>query len=255
VDPGGVADSGDEASGYFAIQIENIGSANITHVWFNASYPTTDPFGTGNPSLVDAGNFVVLSRNESATDFWFINAVEYNATEALVYIKDFAGSMPPASASYTYGRFHNASNEYFWMIDDATTCHNTGTIMRIGNVSHSKTQTGTTDFQNGAYTEITLTALPDNSFGYADITGGPLSGLCVAVSSNCQRVFFSRWNADEPFHLCSNVNYAFDYNETGAEEALVPGDSFAMGIKAYVPFGIPAGSSTGTITAIVNDAA
>jgi hypothetical protein len=249
VNPGSVADSAKEANGYSAIQIENIGSANITHVWFNATYPTSRPFGTGNPSAQNAGNFVVLSKNMTSTAYWGINQLEYNETTTLYYVKDRAGNMPPNGANYKYGRFHNASGEYFWMIDAVTNCHTTGTHIYIGNISHTKTQTGTTNFQTGAFKTVTLTNIGDNSYGYADITGGPLSGLCVAVSSNCNRVFFSKWNADEPFHLCTNVNYAWD---SATDGNLVPGDSFAMGIKANIPYGIAAGSSTGRITAIVN---
>jgi len=249
VDPGSVAGSTKEANGYSAIQIENIGSTNITHVWFNATYPTSRPFGTGNPRAQNAGNFVVLSRRATNTSYWGINQLEYNETNALYYIKDVAGAMPPNNAAYRYGRFHNASGEYFWMIDAVTNCHTTGTLIYIGKVAHTKTVTGSTNFNVGAnYDSFALTNLGDNSFGYADINAGPLKGLCVAVSSNCSRVFFSKWNADKPFHKCANAIYAW----TTTDGKLVPGNSFAMGIKANIPYGVVAGSSTGRITAIVN---
>jgi len=251
VDPGGVGDNNTEANNYYAIQIENIGSKNITHVWFNASYPTSNPFGTGTNSA-DAGNFVVLSKNTSSNEFWFINRVEYNTTTELVYLRDPDGNMPPNASKYIYGRYHNASNEYFWMIDKVTNCNESATIY-IGNTSHSKTQTGTTDFKDGDVESFSLFTY--KNYGYADIDTGPLNGLCVAVTHDCTRVFFSKWNADAPFHLCSNVNYAYDYNETGTPTPLVPGDSFAMNIKVHVPFGIYEGSTTGTITAIVNSVA
>ncbi len=253
VDPGGVGDNTTELNGYYAIQIENIGSQNITHVWFNASYPTSNPFGSGSNAYVNAGNFVVLSKNTSSDEFWFINIVEYNTTAELVYVKDPQGNMPPNANKYVYGRYHNSSNEYFWMIDNNTVCNVSGTTMYIGNVSHSKTQTGTTNFNSTTDVEsFTLTNY--EGWGYADITDGPLNGLCVAVKSDCTQVFFSKWNADAPFHLCSNVNYAYDYNETGTPTYLVPGDSFAMKIKVYVPFGIYEGQAqAGTIWAIVNN--
>jgi hypothetical protein len=248
VNPGSVADSTKEASGYSAIQIENIGSANITHVWFNATYPASRPFGTGNPSIQNAGNFVVLSRRSTNTSYWAINLLEYNETQVLYYIKDVAGNMPPNNSAYRYGRFHNASGEYFWMINKVSACH-TGATIYIGKVAHTKTVTGSTNFNVPAnYDSFALTNIGDATFGYADITSGPLAGLCVAVSSDCNRVFFSKWNADKPFHKCANVNYAW----TTTDGKLVPGNSFAMGIKAYIPYGTTAGSSTGRITAIVN---
>jgi len=246
IDPGGVGDNDSEQNKYFAIQIENIGSQNITHVWFNASYPGYNPFGTGNNSA-DAGNFVVLSKNTSSDKFWFINRVEYNTTAELVYLRDPDGNMPPNASHYIYGRYHNASNEYFWMIDKTTNCNDSATIY-IGNTSHSKTQTGTTDFSGADIWTGPLNTYVN--YGYDDIDGGPLNGLCVAVDSTCTRVFFSKWNADAPFHLCSNSNYAWNSTSDGN---LVPGDSFAMNIKVYVPYGIYEGSTTGEIWAIVNN--
>jgi hypothetical protein len=247
VNPGSVADSTKEANGYSAIQIENIGSTNITHVWFNATYPASRPFGTGTSSAQNAGNFVVLSKRATNNSYWGINQLEYNETTALYYIKDVAGAMPPNSAAYRYGRFHNASGEYFWMINKVAAC-NTGATIYIGKVAHTKTTTGSTNFNVAAnYNAFALA--DDTTFGFADITAGPLAGLCVAVSADCNRVFFSKWNADKPFHRCSNVNYAWN---SATDGKLVPGNSFAMGIKANVPYGIAAGSSAGTITAIVN---
>jgi len=250
VDPGDIGDNNTEANNYYAIQIENIGSKNITHVWFNASYPTSNPFGTGTNSA-DAGNFVVLSKNTSSNEFWFINRVEYNTTEELVYLRDPDGNMPPNASHYIYGRYHNASNEYFWMIDKVTNCNESATIY-IGDNHHSKTQTGSTDFTNASGDIDSFSLSTYENYGYADINTGPLNGLCVAVTHDCTRVFFSKWNADAPFHLCSNVNYAWDSTVDGQ---LVPGDSFAMNIKVYVPFGIYEGSTSGTITAIVNGVA
>jgi hypothetical protein len=246
--PGTVADYTTEANGYPAIQIENIGSTNITHVWFNATYPASRPYGTGSTSVQNAGNYIVLSKNMTTTRYWGINQLEYNETTTLYYIKDMAGNMPP-SATHTYGRYHNASGEYFWMISKSSACADGTAVLRIGNVSHSKTQTGTTNFQTGAFTSWTLADIGDASYGYVDITAGPLAGLCVAVSSDCRRVFFSKWNADEPFQRCANVGYAWD---SAVDGRLVPGDSFAMGIKANIPYGVAAGATTGKIWAIVN---
>jgi hypothetical protein len=249
VDPGSVGDSNDEANGYYAIQIENIGSQNITHVWFNATYPTNNPFGVGSNAETDAGNYVVLSKNTSSDEFWFINRVEYNTTAELVYLKDPDGNMPPNASKYIYGRYRNASNEYFWMIDANSNCNASGTAIYIGNTSHSKTLTGTTDFTSGDKWTGSMSTY--ENYGYDDIDGGPLNGLCVAVDSTCTRVFFSRWNADAPFHKCTNVNYAWD---SAVDGQLVPGDSFAMKIQVYVPFGIYEGqSNAGKIFAIVNN--
>jgi len=252
VDPGGVGDNDTEILGpnYFAIQIENIGSHNITHVWFNATYPSASPFARGNAAYTDAGNYVVLSSNTSsnkppANGFWFINRVEYNETRELVYLRDPDGNMPPDSSTYTYGRFRNASNEYFWMLNNVSPNCNASTYIRIGNESHTRTQTGTTNFQTGNFSEIALSSYGGWAVGH--ISSGPLSGYEVAVNATCA-VFFSHWNRDFPFDSPgTEAVYAYS-------GILTPGDSFAMAIKVYVPYGIYEGQSgQGTIWAIVND--
>ena len=43
-------------------QIENIGSTNLTHIWFNVTQPTSNPYGTGSNGSYDAANFVWISR-------------------------------------------------------------------------------------------------------------------------------------------------------------------------------------------------
>ena len=251
VDPGGVGDNDTELNKFFALQIENIGSENITHVWFNATYPTSSPFGVGSAANTDSGNYIVLS-NSTTESYKFINRVEYNATTTLVYLTDPEGALPPDNTRFVYGRIHNSSNEYFWMINKSATgfCNGTATLY-IGNTSHHKTQTGTANFQTGDVESFTLTIHPDDQdWGYTDITTGPFNGYCAAVTSDCSRLFLSRWNADLPFNLCGNSGYAWD---SAANGDLTPGESFYMKIKAYVPYGIYEGASgTGKITAIVN---
>ncbi|RLI91561.1 MAG: hypothetical protein DRO95_04110 [Candidatus Altiarchaeales archaeon] len=243
-----------ESSGnYWAIQIENIGSVNISKVWFNATYPTARPFGVGSNANTDAGNYVVLAKNTTTNEYWFINRVEYNETTTLYYIRDVDGNMPPNTSKYTYGRFRNGSNEYFWMIDKVSACNETpAPTFYIGSTAHSKTSTGSTDFTNSSGDIIAVSmSINNNQWAYADITTGPLSGLCVAIDSTCTRFFFSKWNADYPFNLCSNVDYAWYEPVDGP---LVPGDSFAMKIGVLVPYGIYEGpSNSGRIYAIVSD--
>ncbi|RLI92520.1 MAG: hypothetical protein DRO95_02040 [Candidatus Altiarchaeales archaeon] len=271
VEPGGVGDNSSEQEGpnYFAIQIENIGSHNITHVWLNATYPTDSPFAVGSAANTDAGNYVVISNDTStnnppASGFYFINRAEYNETRELVYLRDPAGNMPPDSSTYTYGRFRNNSREYFWFINAVAPRCNDSTYIRIGNEAHTRTSTGTTNFQTGGpgnWTEFSLTHYTCNGINWAvgNITSGPLAsgtlgGYAVAVTNISDRcvVFFSKWNRDCPFDFPgTNAVYA---NEVAGRTPLVPGDSFALAIKVYVPYGIYEGpSNQGRIYIIVND--
>lgn len=249
VAPGGEGNRSHEVHNFYAIQIENIGSRNISYVWFNASFPSSSPFGVGGTTNTNSGNYIALSPNESSDEFWFVNRVEFNATRSLVYLTDPDGNMPPDASKFLYGRFHNTSNEYFWMTDNASACNHSSYI-RIGNTAHTKEATGSVEFDNPAeYTQFNLTSW--ENYAYGDINSGPLGGYCAAVKSD-GKVFFSRWNKDAPFHLCNNNEYA--WNSTARGENLVPGDSFAMKIKAFVPYGIYEGSSNpGTLTVIVNE--
>ena len=269
VPPGGVGDNDTEILGanYFALQIENIGSRNISKVWFNATYPSASPFARGNTSYTDAGNYVVLSNDTStnqpsAKDFWFINRVEYNETRELVYMRDPDGNLPPNSSKFTYGRFRNASTEYFWMIDKTKGhCNETDAQLWIGSDAHTQEQTGTTNFYDpavgGNFTVTQLDTYPQGtkSFAVGDVnSSSPLAGYAVAVSPDCA-VFFSRWNRDYPFSF-SGTPAVFADDVVGLPTAtLWPGDSFALAIKVYVPYGIYEGvSNPGKIWAIVTSA-
>jgi len=252
INPGGVGYPDD--SGYFAIQIENIGSHNITHIWFNATYPTTRPFASGTNTVYDAGNFVVLAREPAGgatqtscegVTYYFPNRLEYNESRSLVYLKDPSGNMPPDTSSYSYGRFRNSSYEYFWMVSRGTNC--VGQTFYIGNTPHTETQTGTTDFTGTDVTSFNLAASSSHpGWCYGNITAGhPLEGYTVYVKNETyDQVFFVHWNKD--FEEGS-TEYFFSGN-------LVPGNSTVACIQVWVPYGVYEGwVSQGTLTVLVND--
>ncbi|MFB6075523.1 MAG: hypothetical protein ABEK17_00095 [Candidatus Aenigmatarchaeota archaeon] len=244
VDPGTVADSSDETNSYGKMQIENIGSTNITKVWFNVTQPTQRPFGTGNKDLYDTGNFISIAR-EGSSDFYFVDRLEFNETRELVYLTGVEGNTPPGSNS-VYGRFRNASKEYFWMVDitSGTTC--TDLTMRIGNTARTRDQTGTTDFSNGGgdYTELGSLTDTGNGYCYADIsTGGtnPLDGYTVYVdetslsAANTPEVHLSKWNLDlEGTQDASNT-------ESFYSGTIYPGNSTVAQIQAHLPYGVAEG--------------
>lgn len=267
VSPGGVGDNDSEVLGanFYAIQIENIGSRNISRVWFNATYPSATPFARGSAAFTDAGNYVVLSNSSSknAPDdtFWFINRVEFNETRELVYIRDPNGNLPPDTNTFTYGRFRNSTNEYFWMYDQTFgNCNASGTLY-IGTEPHTRTQTGTTNFQSqlvgGAFTTTPLTTYNCAGLSYAvgEVnSSSPLYGYEVAMSQDC-RLFFSRWNRDCPFDRPgTEAVFATDVVDFPTA-TLYPGDSIVMAIKVYIPYGIYEGQSNpGKIWAIATAA-
>ena len=64
---------------------------------------------------------------------------------------DPGGNRPPDAGTYHYGRFRNASSEWFWFVDktgsgDTDECNETGTTFYIGDNAHTRTSTGSVDF-------------------------------------------------------------------------------------------------------------
>ncbi len=273
VPPGGVGDSSKEAHNYSGIWIENIGSVNITKAWLANTYwndPTNKgPFGTGNASLYDPANMVVVSLNETDPNqpFQFINRVEYpdsNRYSGDFYIRFDSGAK--------WGRFRNTSYEYFWEVVPGASgnCSN-GTLV-ISTVPHTQQQTGTVDLTTsnpdcvnqptGSTTapcrKVTLTTLssyngdnstlPSGVYGVAEISigQGDLPRYCFAIKDDCNLAVFVKWNADfveaaRKAGACTLNPYLFD-GSSNPDQVLVPGEIFHAFVRVYVPYGVPYGT-------------
>ena len=231
-----------------AIQIENMGSTNITYIWANTSYESSSPFGTGNASNYDAGNFVALSKTNETNDyFFFVNRVDYNETHQDIYLV-----LPSGTTSY--GRFRDGGNEYFWAIVPGTNNCTDGTFY-IGKEPHTENQSGSIDLTNcdsalsgssalggntcrsGSLTPIT-TGKYAGYWGYADLYVGPNTdyhNYTVAVHTDCNITMFYHWNMDAPgAQLANHPEYLY-------QSILYPGGAIIMYVKVKVPYGTAAG--------------
>ena len=244
------------ANNYFAIQVENIGSWNVTKIWFNVSQESQSPFGVGSDAYVNPGNFVALSTNETTNDFYFVDRKEFKELRNVVFLRDPDGNMPANLTKFNYGRMHNGTNEYFYMIENSTYggCNVSGiSYIRVGVNARSLVQIGSTDFSTGPsvnYIQINLTTRSQAGYpAYAmgNISTGALSGYAIAVENTTCVVRFSKWNKDFPFDVGAS-NYSFS-------GMLTPGDSLAKKIGIIVPYGIYASTKTGQLTAIAMGAA
>lgn len=237
-----------------AIQIENIGSTNITKIWLNTTYPDDSPFGTGDPLEYNAGNFVVIRKNESGSLFYYANKMEYNESE-LIYLT-------LASGVDTHGRFRNGNKEYFWALsEDAAGSGNcTNGTFYIGTNPHNETEDGTTALTScEALTETNANAscrygalneIVGTPWNYADVTVDNCSQTCwnytIAVHASCDRVLFYHWNKDAPG--ASSASHP-EYLRDGT---LYPGANIIANVGIRVPYGTAAGTVTpGTLTVIV----
>ncbi len=220
------------------IQIENIGSTNLTNVWFNTTRPTSRPFGTGVVTNYDAANFLAIKNSTMAeSEFAFVDRLEFNHTEDIVYL-----TLP--NDYKRQGRLHIGPEEYFWATaSDGNYCNGTGTAtMDIGTTAHTKDATGDIILNDNAKT---IHSSGDIGWGrVSDFTVGS-AHYCAAVSADCSQVRFYRWNADAPD--ADNCGLDNRYSTT----TLYPGDSFAVDVRLYVPYGVPVGAvGNGTLTVI-----
>jgi len=248
-----------EVSKYWAIEIENIGSQNITKLWANTTFETTRPWGSGDPTRYNAGNFILLTANSTDSNLYFVNRVEYNESDVLVYLKDPEGDMPVTG--WVPGRFRNSSNEYFWMVQNPATLGrgcNESTSIRIGTVPHTRTQTGTVDFQAGPTTNVGLTtgtAPTANEWAIGSVTAGAAPGYCVAVKYDCSQVWFYHWNMDAPGATnaaCTQAKY-LNTATSRSVGSLAPGAYFASNVTLRIPYGVAQGNITGVLTIMASD--
>ena len=267
VDVGAVAGPENESNKYGRIQIENLGSENISKVWFNTSVPSQRPFGTGNSGAYDPGNFIALDSNDSTvTDFnQFVNRREFGIdkpgnSKDIIYLD--------TPADWDFGRFRTAGKEYFWTLDEGagSVTDLTGNTFRIGINHHDQTQQGTTaldgpcsggDGSTGSNqcNEYTLsTTTPDSTtWAFTDVEVGALdddgtSGreYCAVMnesevtSNNRPSIYFIKWNKGFPGTDQGDCAQVTNYTVGGSSgtDALVPGDWITRNIRARIPFGV-----------------
>ncbi len=242
IGPGSVADNETEASNYSNIWVENIGSVNITKIWFDNSYPSATPFGTGNNGSYDPANMIVVDNStDGDKNYTFVNRVEFPESDSM-YIK--VTTDINQTNGNLFGRFRNASNEYFFEYDGlASNCSNGGEFY-WSDTAKTKTSTGDTDLTSGS--SITLSTLEISSgrytgnwsFGEVQIGGANQPYYCVAIPEDCSKIMFSNRNADAPGVTNSNCGNVTDYL---SEDVLYPGAMKKAWVKAYVPLGVAAG--------------
>ncbi len=221
------------------IQIENIGSTNLTDVWFNTTRPGSRPFGTGVVTNYDAANFLAIKNSTmGVSEFAFVDRLEFNHTKDIVYL-----TLP---TNYKrQGRLHVGPNEYFWATaSNGNYCNGSGSgKLHIGTTAHTQDSTGDIDLSDGG--EHSILSSGDSSWGLVqEFTVGSAS-YCAAVSADCSQVRFYRWNADAPGAGTCTLDERYQTTD------LYPGASFAVDVKLYVPYGVPVGAVTnGTLTVI-----
>ena len=242
-DPGSVATQYQDpnaATPLSQIQIENLGSTDITHVWFNVTQPSSNPFGSGSVSNYDPANWLVLKRT-SDTDYWFIDRLEYSTSTNYIYLNK-------PSFTVSYGKVRDANHEYFWAINGSTStpnwCNGTDTAtLVIGQTAHNETQTGTIDLVNGDTDVGSITTTGDPNWGF--VNGIDVGGVtyCAAVYYDCSKIRLYRWNADAPGASgCTAFGTGQSDLTLNGGTVLYPGDSLIADVQLHIPYGVPDGT-------------
>lgn len=257
------------AEGFGSVEIENIGSANISSVWLNASQPDDNPFGTGVSTQYDAGNFVMVNSTDEITGqapvdsgFTYVNRKEFNESNDLSYI-----STP--NETWRVGRFKSGDQEHFWAVaaDTNGNCDSDATDpFRVGQEAHNVTTTGSVDFVSGNYDTYTLSSVTG-----ADSNQYVASEVNITLPSGTTRNYDVVVNCGDPFYVSRTqynaqleglTNLVNDGTETefilngstaGGEARLQPGEHFEVETQVEIPQGVASGSVTpGRLRVIVD---
>ncbi len=223
------------------IVIRNIGSTDIKTVWFNASYPSSLPYGTGTLGNYDTANFVLLSQadidgnNSDQTDlvrYYYINKKEYPEAERSYIDADtydivagrnipYLQTMHPETSSdknVTIGRLRDGENEYFWALleNDNSDCNRTAgssehPTFRIGLAPHNETYVGDIDLTAGCEAGLTCEEITtwngqgdDYYYGVLDLDSNRWKGAVVKLDIDCQGITFVTWNKDLAMDTITN---------------------------------------------------
>lgn len=226
------------------ISIQNTGSQNVSLIYgyiTTLENETVNPYQSADANMYSAGG-VLAVRNSTNNAYYWAGRLEWNWTST---IPNTDLSALNGNGVRSSGFFRNASYQYYWAVENGTnfglagltndTCNNTNTRFAISDL----TDDGTSATRSPDPTSITRNG-GDRNFSFFSINRAtsPFNGQCVAVSSDCKRVFmykFDKRTGNFNGSLCSNSAYI----NTGP---MIPGNYELMTADVWVPKGIPQGN-------------
>jgi hypothetical protein len=259
----------DTVGDFSALEIENVGSTNLTNIQFNTSTPDSNPFGTGVGSNHDVGNFVQIAPQEDnmagipdTNAYKFVTRKEFNESNDLSYVF--------AEDGWDYGRFRVEGQELFWAVNTDTSvsssggCSTTGSDdFRVGVNAHNRTTTGSTDFTSGSseYDSYSLSGVSDYALATdvtVDVPNHDARTYDVLVKCDGSQTYTARTKYSvNPLGVdisgdASAANYVLD----SGEEDMFPGEHFTTNVSISVPRGVASSSSalTGTLQVLAEQA-
>ena len=201
--PGEVQEESDD--GFSAVEVENIGSQAVDRISVAGSTPEENPFGTGDATAYNAGNFVQIATataedgyglsddiSTANSDFHYITRKEFHEEPAPTYIQTDLENIPTevdgdAEEEVRVGRFRSGEVEHFYAVyhngegcDGST---NAEASIVVGDTPHTQDQVGTTDFTDDGE-DYTVTDVTDVDGDEGDIDSssfGLVEGLEIQV--------------------------------------------------------------------------
>jgi hypothetical protein len=227
------------AGGLKYLTVKNTGSLNVSQIYSYVDTLVTEPvrpYGISDPKSYSAGGVVTL-KNESAAGYSFAGRLEWNWTQ------DIPNHVWTAvTSAKSWGYFRNTSNDYVWVLGNGTAgrCNETGAQFSVEtDVDLGSAATRTPD--NTA--PLTTSAGDPANWGYGALASGPLSGYCVAASTDCSKVYIYKYDMRSAFGGCTNAAYLQTAN-------LIPGNTITLSLDAWVPNGYPGGFLNQTVLTV-----
>lgn len=280
VTPGSYESSSDNS--YNGLEIENVGSRNITHIWVESTEPSSRPFGSGAGGAYDAGNLIQFKVSaeagaKSTSQFHYVGRREYNESNTLSYVKTRSGE-----SGFRYGRFRTGNEEFFWAInetDQGSTGENScggndASLFHMGWDPHSKSTLGSTDFTDSSqYVLYNISQAGPDNLGRVDnvdirVSGGNRTydvftwcGGVAGSKTNDTFVTFRKHDVEDAFNTGSDystnsggLQYLLSSSNIATASSLQPGEHFTVSTRVSVPYGVAEGDvKQGTLTFYADD--
>ncbi len=255
------AANGDSGLPRYGVEIENIGSKNISLIWLNNTFESSNPYATGQNNAYDAANFVAVAQRGTANShgpigresYYFVNRVEYNQSKWPIYLK-----LPTGTVSQ--GRFRDANYEWFWALVPGASgkCNDSDAHMYFSDTSditkiHNESQTGDTDLTDDASNAVT-----GGVFGIQERTFKTPEGdmnYTVLISPDCKYVVFDHWNPDfANIGFSANDAYTkYIWNSTSSGN-FTPGNLTEIYVQVRISYGVAQGAlKQGYLTVIASN--
>jgi hypothetical protein len=243
-------------AGNQTIEVKNIGSVNISDIY---AWVTTNETEQANPNTLinstdySSGGFIVMS-NDSAKQWFYVGRQEWNLTTIPTGARTPQPSATTGSGNWSIGYFKNITNEYLWVLVNGTgttrMCNITGTKLYM----MDGTDNATTQSRDMiAYDNNTATCTADasgNKWGYCTFAAGPMKDYCIGTYWDCTKLYVFRYDYRSVYgdNACGKRSYLY-------ENGIVPAEAVTLHVRAWIPYGVPAGNTTTAIITLLGTGA